>query len=355
MIEVHQARTPELVATVSRFVAAHEATNGHYGDRDPAWLDVLEQSLGHRPIVLLSRDAESRVDGYLPLALVSSQLFGKFLVSLPYLTHVGIIADRETVARALCEEALALAERLDADHLEIRGAAPTGERACSAIRNDKIRMTRELPEDPRELWSRLGAKNRNLVRKGEKHGLELRIGRHELLATFYDILAEKMRDLGSPVYPRRFFAAILDGFGERAEIATVERGGRGVAGALLLHDLRGRAGRTASSVPAASARRSERATSANPWMYHRLLLRALERGSREFDLGRSTRDSGPYHFKRHWDGEEIPTHWQYFTRRSDPIRLRHDDPRHARRIAAWKRLPVWLTKILGPAIVRGIP
>lgn len=355
MIETHQSAGTAPVSKVLSFLEECEGASGHYGECAPGWLTVLQRALGHQPFLLVSRNSQGVIDGYLPLALVASRLFGRFLVSLPYVTHAGVVASDDRVAAMLRDKAVELAHDLDVDHLEIRGDAPSGDERFTESRTDKVRMTRPLPSDSQDLWNDVGPKIRNQVRKGARQGFALRLGRHELVDGLYGVLSENMRDLGSPIHPRRFFCEILDAFPERAELAVAECNGRAVAAAVLLHGVRGRLPGTATTVPVASCRRSMRPTGANMWLYHQLLLRAAARGSAEFDFGRSSSDSGSYRFKRQWGAHPLPTCWEYYVRRGNIAALRPDDSRHTTRIAAWKRLPVWLTRIVGPRIVRGIP
>ena len=90
-------------------------------------------------------------------------------------------------------------------------------------------------------------------------------------------------------------------------------------------------------------------------MYHELLIRAIERGQTQFDFGRSSVGSGTYNFKRSWGAEPIDSSWFYYDRKNAVGTVRPDHPGHQWKIAIWKRLPVWLTRRIGPAVVRGIP
>jgi hypothetical protein len=110
-----------------------------------------------------------------------------------------------------------------------------------------------------------------------------------------------------------------------------------------------------TEVPSASSLRSYNPTCANMLMYWSLLERAVERGQDVFDFGRSTPDSGPYRFKKQWGASPAPAEWQYALRAGGLQAARPDNPRYRRLIALWRRLPVRLTRLLGPAIVRGIP
>jgi lipid II:glycine glycyltransferase (peptidoglycan interpeptide bridge formation enzyme) len=108
-------------------------------------------------------------------------------------------------------------------------------------------------------------------------------------------------------------------------------------------------------VPSASALREFNHTSANMWMYHQLLLRAIAKGSRQFDFGRSSLDSGTYKFKAQWGAKPQPTVWQYRVRYGDVNAVRPTSEKNQKRVEQWKKLPVWLTRLIGPTIVRGIP
>jgi hypothetical protein len=110
-----------------------------------------------------------------------------------------------------------------------------------------------------------------------------------------------------------------------------------------------------SEVPSASALREYRPTNANMLMYWHLLQRTIERGHRLFDFGRSSPDSSTYRFKQQWGAEPVPAQWQYYLREGSMDDMRPDRPRYRRLSRIWQRLPLALTRLLGPWIVRGIP
>ncbi|MFM7926730.1 MAG: GNAT family N-acetyltransferase, partial [Pirellula sp.] len=112
-------------------------------------------------------------------------------------------------------------------------------------------------------------------------------------------------------------------------------------------------GRT--EIPSASSLRRWNSAGVNMWMYWKLLERAIEKGSREFDFGRSTHGSGTYKFKEQWGAKPHPAIWQYYVRKGDPSDMRPDSPTKVRFVNLWKKLPLWLTRLVGPSIVRGIP
>src|SRR5262245_36770205 len=68
----------------------------------PGWLNVLRSGLRH-DVYCLEAVEGGAVRGLMPLACVKSFLFGRFLVSLPYLNSGGVRADDEATAAQLIE------------------------------------------------------------------------------------------------------------------------------------------------------------------------------------------------------------------------------------------------------------
>lgn len=334
-------RMPEL----TRFVYANGPTAL---SRHPAWLTVLKEALGHDVYGLEVR-ADGQTCGFLPLAFVHSMLFGRFLVSLPYLNSNGVIAESADAQAVLVSRAVELADELNAKHLELRHEAAISHPALNGTLTSKVHMRLPLPATTELLWKGLDAKVRNQVRKGEKNALRVAWGGHDLLDPFYDVLSENMRDLGTPVYARRLFATILDTFPGEAEVCVVYSGEKPIACALLLH------GPGITEVPTASSLREFNATCANMLMYRHLIDRAVGRKQKVFDFGRSTRDGPTFKFKRQWGAAEYPATWQYHLRGGTAGEMRPDNPRYRRIIRLWQKLPVPVTRVLGPGIVRGIP
>jgi len=352
MIQVVEKPDPQLEREVAAFLLASPESIGACGEHDPRWLHVLRGALGHHPMMLIAREQETGpIVGYLPLALVASRLFGRFLVSLPYLNRAGVVAADPAIASQLIGKAIELSDQFNTKYLELRHGQPTEHASLPSSRADKFRMVLKLYENDAALMKAVGPKVRNLIRKGEKNNLSIRWGGRDVLADFYEVFSVNMRDLGTPVYSRELFGQIVDKFQGEAELCVIDFEGNPVACSLLVHD----DGRKMTQVPSASALREFNHTSANMWMYYMLLLRAMERGSERFDFGRSSEGSGTYNFKRQWGAEPEPTVWQYHVRSGDMGSMRPDNPKNQRRIAIWQKLPVWLTRVVGPRIVRGIP
>lgn len=315
---------------------------------DLRWLRVLERSLGHE-VYLLSTRRNGLVTGRLPLALVKGPIFGRFLVSLPYLNSGGVQAEDQHSEKLLIDKAIELADQLNCRYLELRHERPLKHEGFNAELTSKVHLRLTLPADVATLRKNLKSSVRNQVKKGERQQFSVEWGGEELLEDFYSVFARRMRDLGTPVFSRRLFAEILTHFHDCAEICCVRDGRKGIAAALLVH------GYEVTEVPSASSLVQYNHANANMFMYWNLLTRSVERGQRCFDFGRSTIDGPTYKFKKQWGSEVHPATWQYYLRQGSVEDMRPDSGKKQLLIEGWKRLPVWLTKLMGPSIVRGIP
>lgn len=276
-----------------------------------------------------------------------SLLFGDFLVSMPYFNYGGPLAD-PTAAAALVRGAGAIARDLGSGHAEFRCSEEL-ETDCPR-RTDKVNMHLPLPATEQELWDGFDAKLRAQVRKPQKAGAAVRTGGEELLADFYAVFSRNMRDLGTPVYGREWFAAILERMPERATIIVVSVAGQPVAAGFLLGF------RDTLEIPWASSLREHNRSGANMLLYWEALRFAVARGYRRFDFGRSSLDSGTYRFKEQWGARPAQQHWYYWLPpgRSMPNLTPHN-PKYQLATRLWQKLPVAVANRLGPHIVRNLP
>jgi FemAB-related protein (PEP-CTERM system-associated) len=327
------------------FVARHAPLPLSY---HPSWPSVFADGLGHAPFVLEAEEA-GKIQGLLPLALLQGPLFGRFLVSHPYLNYGGPLADSDEVALGLIARAVELADRLSVRRLLLRHEREIDHPLLRPYPALKVNVRRSLQPNAEDLWNGLESGVRNQVRKGRKNGLTVSWGSEELLDEFYDVFSRNMRDLGTPVYGRRLFRSIVRRFPDQAEFCVVRAGSETAAAALLLH------GWGVTEVPSASSLRRFNPTCANMLMYWNLLERAVDRGQEAFDFGRCTPEGPVFKFKEQWGGRPEPARWQSYERYGEISNIQHDDPGRRNLVQLWKRLPVSLTRLIGPPIVRGVP
>lgn len=331
-----------------------------YVGRDPAgtcchlagWTRAVERTWGHRSCALYAERAGAVV-GVLPLMQVRSAIFGSMLVSTPAAIYGGALADDAAARGALIAEAGRLARRLGVDYLELRDARPLeyGPEG-GALRQRDLYVTFERPiaDDEAALLGSLPKKIRYQVRRARAVGLTAEVGREELLDDFYEVYAANMRGLGTPVYPKRLFGELLRAFPSHSEILIVRLGQR-AAGATLSFFFRD------GVLPHYGCARAElHRTGVSAFLYWELMRRAAARGCRHFDFGRSKLGSGSWAFKRGWRMAERPLPYRYLLVRAAALpNLNPTNPKFRLAIEAWKRLPLGLTKLVGPPIVKYIP
>lgn len=315
----------------------------------PAWSRAVEIGTGQRAHYLVADDARGRLAGLLPLTFVRSPLFGKALVSAGFGVGGGALSESPLVAEALQTAAWKLAQKLGATTLELRGGAEP----ASHFHTDRatyLGFVADLAADDAAQLAAIPRKQRAEVRKSFEQEFTISSGRGAVSrAAHYGVYAESVRNLGTPVFPRALFAAVLDAFGENADILTVSHAGAPVASVLSLYREDTVYPYWGGGTPAARGLR------ANDAMYFALMGHARDRGCEAFDFGRSKAGTGPAAFKRNWGFEGRPL--AYHVRTADgaaPRAVNPLDPKYARKIAMWKRLPLPVANRIGPWIAKGL-
>ena len=301
-----------------------------------------------RTTFLTAYDGETIV-GLLPLVEQSSRLFGRYLVSLPFMTYGGIIANSHDVASGLAERAALEAQERRADHVELRHTIALPDLRWAG-RLDKVSMILSLPDSEAALAKQLGAKLRSQIKRGEREKLELVWGGAELIPDFYRVFAPAMHALGTPVYPRKFFEVVYEALRDVSDILVVRMRGKPHAVAFLVKH-----GKTVE-VPWAVASPEAKHASVNMRMYWELLTHAIQNGITAFDFGRSTVDSGTYRFKAQWGSLPNQLHWHYWLPAGQPVpKLNQSNPKYARAAAIWSKMPLWVANLVGPHVIRNLP
>lgn len=313
-----------------------------------AWARVIETSFGH-PTHYLLAEQDGAVVGVLPLARMKTLLFGDVLASTPFCVYGGPVGTPEAV-RALSGHAVALRGKLGAPALEFRRIAAVDEgflgRAPLYFTFRKpITITGDIEKDQQ---ANIPRKQRAEVRKGFKRGLSS-VSNSDV-ATLHRVYAESVRNLGSPVFPRRYFQALVEAFPDAHDITTVLHQGDAVASVLNFHF------RDQVLPYYGGGTLAARGLSANEVMYFEVMRRAgMERGAKSFDFGRSKLGTGAFAFKKNFGFEPEELHYCY--RLADGAKIPENNPNNPKYrafIALWKRLPLALANILGPPLVRGL-
>jgi len=311
------------------------------------WRDVIEETFGHRPYYLTAVE-DGAIRGILPLVSIRSRLFGNSLISIPFFSYGGVVADTEPAPESLLARAAELGRELGARHIELR----QGDQSAMSwpMSSSKVTMEIHLPATIDDYYNQLSPSRRKKIRYGLRRGLRSEWGGLEAVPIFYKIFATNMRNLGTPVYPIAFFENQMRRLREKIRILSLWDGAKPVAASFVT------AHRDTLELPWAASLPDSRKKEAPMIMYWALIERAIEEGFRKVDLGRCSPGGGTYEFKRHWNPVERPLHWYYWLAGSASIpQLRPDNPKFGLASRVWKRLPLVVANGLGPRLVRSIP
>ncbi len=310
------------------------------------WRHVMQDAMGHETLYRLAVDEEGHPCGLLPLVRVRSRLFGDYLLSMPFLNDGGPLGTEEARA-ALGEEAVAEARRAGVDLLELRGRAPVP--GSFATSDRKLTVLMPLGTSAEALWENgLKAKVRSQVRRPMKEGMVARFG-HEYLDPFYDVFSRTMRDLGTPVLPRRFFSSIAEHLHDHVTFCVIEHEGTALAAGC------GFLWNGEFEITWAGALREASRMAPNMLLYWSLMEESIRKGASAFNFGRCSPDSGTHRFKRQWGGDDLPLPWSQWSPAGVASTPNPDSAKFRLATRVWSRLPVAVTNRLGPPLARLLP
>ena len=309
------------------------------------WQRVLRRVFKHDTYFLFA-EVDGRIEGVLPLAHVSSLLFGNSLSSLPFAVYGGVAALNDEAATALEQEAQQLARRLGVDHLELRHV--TARHDDWPVQDLYVTFRKEILPDEEANMLAIPRKQRAMVRKGIKNGLKAEFDTG--VDRFFALYSDNVHRHGTPAMPKRWFQALRDEFGRDCDVLTVTDADGRILSTVLSFYFRDEV------MPYyAGDDEAARDLAANDFKYWELMRHSCARGLKVFDYGRSKQGTGPYAFKKNWGFEPTPLRYEYclYKRESVP----QNNPNNAKYkllIETWRRMPLSMANWLGPFVVRSL-
>jgi FemAB-related protein (PEP-CTERM system-associated) len=307
-----------------------------------AWREVIGGVMGQEPLFRAMRRPTGEIAGVLPLYRLRSRVFGTHLVSVPFMNYGGPLGD-DAARHTLTQWALEEARRIRARSLLLRTRRPVPGVAATA---SKVTVVLPLGADADQMWTKsFDAKFRNKIKRPQRDGMTTEFGAAHFNG-FYTVLAQNMRDLGTPVLPRQFFEQIMAGLPEHVLVGVTYLEGRAVAGGF------GFIWRDEFEMTWSSSLKELRASKPNMLLYWDYMRELIGRGVRRFNFGRSTPGSGPHEFKLSWGGVDETLPWVQW-----PDSGNASSDSRAATIAAsvWRHMPIRITNVLGPSLARQLP
>ena len=309
------------------------------------WRNVLESSLGHKTYYVCAMTGEHIV-GVLPLCHVKSLLFGNTLCSTPFSVYGGPLADSSAIRDALLDYAKKTATNLNVDVLEIRnqGEAIEGWETKDLY----VTFRKEISDDDEENMKAIPRKQRAMVRKGIKAGLHSVIDNN--VDDFFQAYSESVRNLGTPVFPKRYFKALLEEFSDSIDILTVRSKENELVASVMSFYYKDEV------LPYyGGGTYLARNLKGNDFMYWDLMCHAVRKGVRIFDYGRSKQGTGSYSFKKNWGFEPKKMGYSYYLVKATELPdINPLNPKYQMFIKTWKKLPLSVANFIGPFLARNL-
>ena len=294
--------------------------------------------------LLAERDSE--IVGVLPLVLQRSLLFGTALLSLPFCVEGGPLTMDGEADAALTSAALALQRETGAPYLEFRSRKAVRD-GWTSRKDLYATFCRALSPDDQVNLQAIPRKQRAVVRKTLESELKSEVNGD--IGEMFHVYAESVRNLGTPVFPRSYFSALLDTFGKDCDTVTITDDSVPVSAVLNFYH-----GDTVLPYYGGGTSLARR-NGANDFLYWEVMRHAAARGYRKFDFGRSKSGTGAFAFKKNWGFVPEWLEYEYHCLPGHSLPDKNPlNPKYALMIGAWKKLPLPVANFLGPWLIRGL-
>ncbi|WP_416306671.1 FemAB family XrtA/PEP-CTERM system-associated protein [Neptunicella sp. SCSIO 80796] len=315
-----------------------QCANGHFFHLS-GWKTVIEQAYNHQCHFLYA-EQDGNIVGVLPLVHQKSRLFGNALISTPFCVYGGVASDNPEVMDFLEQQAIELAERLQVDYLELR--YPFARNNSLETRSQHVTFGCELGTDGDAILAAVKKKQRAVIRHSLNNDLAYTI--NDDVALSYQIYSESVRNLGTPVFPKQYFQILKKVFQDRCEVLTVHHQDNPVSSVLSFYYKGQVLPYYGGGTPEARNLKS------NDFMYYQLMCHArVEKACSYYDFGRSKIDSGAYNYKKHWGMDAKPLFYQYHLVKAQSLpNLSPNNPKYKLFISLWQKLPIGLSRLIGP-------
>jgi len=200
-----------------------------------AWAKVLHDTYGFQPVYFVRRNA-GHLECLLPFMEVDSWLTGKRGISLPFTdVCVPFCAERAAFGQ-LFDDVREHARAREWKYIECRGGKELLDGATASTTFYGHRLP--LVSDEEALFANVDGAVRRAIRKSQKSGLTVEIGRDPaVMREFYVLQCRTRRKHGLPPQPLRFFQNIQRHVLSRNQgfVVLARRDRTAVAGAVFLH------------------------------------------------------------------------------------------------------------------------
>ena len=315
------------------------------------WGRSVAQTYGYEAVNLAAFEG-GEVVGVLPMVDVRAPLMGRSLVSSAFSVGGGIVTARPDVAVALAKAAEREGRARKVSYVELRAELPTQIPHWSEKSGLYANFSCTIPSNEDENLKMIPRKRRAEVRKAIKRvdAAELRVQENQDTDEFYALYARALRDLGTPIYPRKFIQNLAKNLAPYKCVHTVYDQETALASVFSFVYKDEIAPYYIGTLPQAKR------VQAHDLIYWHLMREGAARGKSVFNFGRSKVDSGPFAYKKLWGIEPTMLNYQFclITQQSLPD-VNPNNPKFKLMTNIWRRMPLMATNMLGPIVAPNFP
>jgi FemAB-related protein (PEP-CTERM system-associated) len=303
------------------------------------FLSVIKQAL--RAQLYQVKDQNLSCD----LVLVKSLLFGNRLISLGYLTDGGIVGDAQQSQEKILAEIKKIANQHKVDYVEFRGGIKPN--TDQLIIRDHIyaNFTKNMANIDDILLS-IPRKKRADIRKAVNN-TALQCVDNVRVNDFYALFSKSQHLHGTPIHSKKYYQTLCDN-SDYAQIYGVRHNHKLVATCIVFI--------TGNELIAYYGAADKDYVKSHVYdLLYYYLMQIAKQKQLVFNFGRSKHETGSFKYKTLWGFEPYETTHYIMPISNKPIAdLRANNPKFSRKIALWRRLPLWLANLIGPYILRQI-
>jgi hypothetical protein len=309
------------------------------------WKFIIEGSYRVDTAFYIAEDDKQNIVGLLPLYFTYSLRKTPQMFCLRY----GLLGTTNEVRTRLLHYAYEIAKQKKCAAVTV----PAGFELFTDEKPVEKKFTLMMPlmENADATWESMRDKTRNMIRKGERAGLSIDIGTHNVEA-FHTIYASYMKNIGVFFHSLRFFRNILIHLKDDVELICAKMGDEVVGGTILLY------GKDIAGYPYQAVKVEHRNNAPIQFMNWEMIKRCHVRGSKFLDMGESSQGSPVYQSKLNFGAN--PYEIFYYTNQTKPKDQSNSADNNTEESSPKKltplsvintiheKSPLWLAKYISP-------
>lgn len=317
----------------------------------PRYKKFIEEAFNcHYKLLAAVKDEE--VKTIFPIVEIKNKLLGNKVISSAYLEYGGFAGSPKYFKEIISYVNKEYGK--DFNYLEIRGGLEENNLFMLSIPNlikkDLYKRFVLKLDNEENVWRGIQKSKRKAVKKALKQ-VDVKEVPLTDLDEFYNLYCDNMRQFGSPSYAKKYFKSFYQNLIKQklGKIYGSYHQGKLVS-ALVGFCYKGRV-----HILIAISDSDFQELRPNDAMHWEFIKWAINNKYQYFDFGRVREDSGQFEFKRKWGAElkELPSYFMLWNEKEIPV-VDPTSKKYRLFIQLWKITPLWVTKLLGPWLRKGL-